>query len=114
MKSTTVRRRRSSAVSGKGPLSVPLPDDLRSRLQAQAAARQLELATAARVPLDERLRELEEASLLSKSEEWQRDEAWRTWDKIASGHTEDVPVERFDEHTRRALARARCAATSGS
>ena len=104
MKTTTTRR----APRGRnpGPLSVPLPQELRERLVAQAHLRNLKLATAARVLLDERLRDIEDAAALSAAEEWQRQEAWRTWQKIEAGDLRDVPIARFDEHTNAALKRA--------
>jgi hypothetical protein len=63
------------------------------------------MATVARVLLDERLSELEDTALLSRAEEWQRVQAWATWEKIKAGDTRDVPRERFAEHTARALDR---------
>jgi hypothetical protein len=86
---------------------VPLPAELRDRLVAQAQLRKLKLATTARVLLDERLRELEDAAALSDAEEWQRREAWRTWQKIEGRDLRDVPIHRFDDHTQAALSRAR-------
>jgi hypothetical protein len=98
-------RRAGSPVRGSGPLSVPLPPALRGRLAAQAEKRRLKLATAARVLLDERLSELEETTLLTQAEEWQRAQAWATWEKIAAGDTRDVPMDRFVAHDSAARAR---------
>jgi len=61
------------------------------------------MATAARVLLDERLSELEETAILSRTEEWQRAQAWATWEKIKAGDIRDVPMERFTEHSAAAL-----------
>ena len=88
---------------GPGPLSVPLPPELRARIAEQAKKRNLKMATAARVFLDEHVTELEDAELLSRAEEWQRAQAWATWEKIKAGDRRDVPMERFDEHTAAAL-----------
>ncbi len=93
--------------SSSGPLSVPLPRDLRAKLAAVAKRRKLKLATAARALIDERLSELEDAEALSAAEEWQRAQAWSTWDRIVVGEVEDVPLKRFDEHAERAAAAIR-------
>ncbi len=82
---------------------MPLPAALRKRLSVLAERRNLKMATAARVFLDEHVRELEEAELLSSAEEWQRAQAWATYEKIASGDVRDVPMEQFDDYARRAL-----------
>jgi hypothetical protein len=92
---------------------VPLPPELRSRLAAQADKRKLKMATAARVLLDERLAELEDSDALSRAEEWQRAQAWATWEKIQAGDTRDVPMERLDEHVDAALARIAVKARAG-
>ena len=100
-------RRAGRVTHAAGPLSVPLPPPLRRRLAAQADKRRLKLATAARVLLDERLSELEETTVLTRAEEWQRAQAWATWEKIAAGDTRDVAMDRFAAHE--AAARARLA-----
>lgn len=114
VKTTTLKSLRSPAPSrsplpspstGPGPLSVPLPPELRARLAAQATKRNLKMATAARVLLDEYVTELEDAEQLSRAEEWQRAQAWATWEKIQGGDCRDVPMARFDEHAAAALAR---------
>lgn len=66
-------------------MSVPLPKELRRRLEAYAASRQLKVATAARALIDERLREVEDLVHLSEAEEWQRAQAWATWEKLKEG-----------------------------
>jgi hypothetical protein len=63
------------------------------------------MATAARVLLDERLRDLEDAHELSQAEEWQRAQAWATWEAIQAGDRRDVPMEEFRAVTEQALAR---------
>lgn len=99
------RARPSKSVAEHGPLSVPLPSDLRERLARQASARGLKMATAARVLLDERLRDLEDARELSQAEEWQRAQAWAVWDAIQAGDDRDVPMEEFQRVTEQALGR---------
>jgi hypothetical protein len=100
VKSTTPSKRPGRE---RGPLSVPLTPDLRARLVAQAKKRKLKVATTARMLLDERLAALEDVEALSAAEEWQRAQAWATWDKIVAGEVEDVPLERFAEHAARAI-----------
>lgn len=72
-------------MTGGGPMSVPLPRELRRRLEAYAVSRQLKLATAARSLIDERLREVEDQLRLTEAEEWQRAQAWATWEKVKEG-----------------------------
>ena len=97
--------KRSAAAGEHGPLSVPLSVDLRDRLARQANERGLKMATAARVLLDERLRDLEDARDLSLAEEWQRAQAWAVWDAIQAGDQTDVPMDEFRRATERALGR---------
>lgn len=77
-------------MTGSGPMSVPLPKELRRRLEAYAVSRQLKLATAARALIDERLREVEDVVHLTEAEEWQRAQAWATWEKLKEGRTRTV------------------------
>lgn len=63
-------------------MSVPLPKELRRRLEAYAVSRQL---TVPRALIDERLREVEDVVDLSEAEEWQRAQAWATWGKRKEG-----------------------------
>jgi predicted DNA-binding protein len=74
-------------MTGGGPLSVPLPKELRRRLEAYAVSHQLKLATAARALIDQRLGEVEDSVLLTEAEEWQRAQAWATWEKLKEGKT---------------------------
>jgi len=90
-----------------GPLSVPLPRDLRARLAAHAKKRKLKLATAARVLLDERLSALEDAEALSAAEEWQRAQAWATWESIERGEAEEASLEDLEADAAAAMRRAR-------
>jgi hypothetical protein len=80
-----------------GPLSVQLPRDLKRRLAAQATRRRLKVATAARVFLDEHVSELEDAAELSAAEEWQRAQAWATWEKIKAGDVRETTLEELHE-----------------
>ena len=104
MKSTARRKR-------VGPLSVQVPTALRRRLERQATRRRLKLATAARVFLDEHVTELEDAAQLSAAEEWQRAQAWATWEKIKAGDTRwvtDAELDTvFDKARRNSLRRTK-------
>ena len=48
-------------------MSVPLPKELRRRLEAYAVSHQLKLATAARSLIDERLREVEDQVQMTRA-----------------------------------------------
>ncbi len=100
-----------STASGRvGPLSVQLSATERGRLAAHAKKRRLKVATAARVFLDEHLSELDDRAELSAVDEWQRAQAWATWEKIKAGDVREASEEDiravFDA-ARRRLARRR-------
>lgn len=42
---------------------------------------------------------------LGRAEDWQREQAWATWERIAAGDVREVSIERIREDTRKALAR---------
>ena len=84
---------------------MPLTSELRARIAVQAKKRNLKMATAARVFLDEHVRELEDAVELSRSEEWQRAQAWATWEKIRSGGRQESSLDEIRAHFVRAKAR---------
>jgi uncharacterized protein YaiL (DUF2058 family) len=92
-------------MSPGGPLSVPLPATLRKRLARYAAQHQLKVATAARTLLDEKLRELDERSDLSRIEEWQRAQAWTAWQEVERNEAPLLELEEvlvaFDRATTR-------------
>ena len=96
-----------------GPLSVQLPQDLKRRLGAQASKRRLKVATAARVFLDEHVRELEDAAELSAAEEWQRAQAWATWEKIKAGDLREASLADLHEIAERARRRQKRPARAG-
>jgi hypothetical protein len=64
----------------------------RRRLAAHAKKRRLKVATAARIFLDEHLSELEDRAELSAAEEWQRAQAWATWEKIKAGDVQETTL----------------------
>lgn len=111
MKSTAGARSGSGPARGgravRSPLSVALPADLRTRLSVEAKRRKLKVATTARVLIDERIGELEGEAELSKAEEWQRSQAWATWEKIKAGDVREVSWERLEDETRKAIERVR-------
>ena len=75
-------------------MSVVLPAALRKRLTAEAKRRGLKLSPTIRVLLGERIHELDDAAQLSRAEEWQRAEAWATWERVqAEGHVEATEAE---------------------
>jgi hypothetical protein len=104
MSSATFLKKRPPAPPRARTFRVTVSAALRERLALQAAKLRLAPAAAAEIFLDEHVRELEEAETLSQAEEWQRAQAWATWEKIQAGDHEDVPLGRFREHAARALA----------
>ncbi len=74
-------------------MSVQLSATERRRLAAHAKKRRLKVATAARIFLDEHLNELEDRAELSAVEEWQRAQAWATWEKIKAGDVREASEE---------------------
>jgi hypothetical protein len=95
---------KSTASNRVGPLSVQLSTAERRRLAAHAKKRRVKLATAVRIFLDEHLTELEDRSELSAAEEWQRAQAWATWEKIKAGDTRwvtDAELEAVFDKARR-------------
>jgi predicted DNA-binding protein len=88
-------------------LSVTLPAELRRRLTSEAKRRELKVATTARVLIDERIGELEDEAQLTRAEEWQRAQAWATWEKIKAGDTHEVSWKQLEAHTTKAIERVR-------
>lgn len=84
-----------------------LPAELRRRLRSEAQKRKLKVATTARVLIDERISELEDEARLSRAEEWQRAQAWATWEKIAAGDAREVSWERMERESKKAIERVR-------
>ena len=98
----------SSGGSRPTRLSVRLSARQRQGLAAQAKKRKVTPATAARILCDEHLSELEDRAELSAAEEWQRAQAWATWEKIKAG---DVPEATLGE-LHAMVAKARRAASA--
>lgn len=92
--------------STSGPVSVALPADLKRRIALEAKRRELKLSTAMRVLVSERIKELEDAEDLSRAEQFQRAEAWATWDKLKAGPHGEVSRAALDEEFVAARRRA--------
>ena len=93
---------KSTAPKRVGPLSV--------QLSASDIGRKLKVATAARVFLDEHLTELEDRAELSAAEEWQKAQAWATWEKIKAGdvrEASEADIREVFDAARRRMARRR-------
>ena len=74
-------------------MNVQLSATERRRLAVHAKKRRLKVATAARVFLDEHLSELDDRAELSAVDEWQRTQAWATWEKIKAGDVREASEE---------------------
>jgi len=90
-----------------GPLSVVLPDDLRERLVAEAERRGLKLSTVVRTLVAERIREIDEAEELTKALEWQRAQAWGSWEALRAGAIEEAPAGSIDAAFEGAIERSK-------
>lgn len=77
------------------PISLRFSPELRERVRRYAAERQIEEATAIRLLCAERLNEIERDAELSEAEEWQRAQAWASWERVRAGQGRDVPAERI-------------------
>jgi hypothetical protein len=85
------------ARAGSGSAArVVIPTDLKKRVAAEAKRRGLELAPAVRLLLAERVDELEDAARLSRAEEWQRAEAWATWERMKAGDVREASQAQID------------------
>jgi hypothetical protein len=85
-------------------MSLPLSKHLRKRLEKFAKSKELALASAARMLLEERLTQLEDEVQLGREEEWHRAQAWATYEKYKAGEVKVVPLGEamavFDEKRR--------------
>ena len=100
----------SLSASPRGPVSVALPAELEKRIAREAAHRELKLSTTLRVLASERLQEIEDAEQLSRAEEFQRAQAWASWEGLQAGTVSEVSLAEIDEvftARRRPRARAR-------
>jgi hypothetical protein len=90
-----------------GPLSVPLPPQLRRRLARHAKKSHLKLATAARSLIDQQLTELERREELDRDEDWQKAEVLKTIKRIEREGPSDVPMESVHQAIQDAITRVR-------
>lgn len=97
----------SSAATARGPVSVVFPSPLRVTVAAEAKRRGLKLSTVIRALVSERIREIEEAEELTHADQWQRMQAWATWEKIQSGDRHEVSDAQIEAVFGRALTRTR-------
>lgn len=95
------------------PVSIRLPEDLTARARRYARARRVGLATALRSLLSAQLDEIEQDEQLSRSERWQRDQAWASAQDIFSGKAKPVPWSELDRIHERALAKLRSRQRAG-
>lgn len=91
------------------PISVVLPDEMRARLKKQADRRALKLSSTIRFLLVERLCQLEAEEDVTRAEEWQRAQAWASWDRLQHEGASEVSwgkiTDLFDEALGRRRAR---------
>ena len=88
-----------------GPVSVVLPVDLKARIQAEARKRGLKLSPVIRVLVSERIHQIDESAGLTRAEEWQRAQAWATWERLRAGDRREVSKSQIDADFGRALRR---------
>ena len=86
-----------------GPVSVVLPVVLRTRIEAEARKRGLKLSPIIRVLVSERIRQIDESAGLTQAEEWQRAQAWATWERLRAGDRREVSKTQIDAAFGRAL-----------
>jgi hypothetical protein len=89
------------------PVSVVLPAELKVRVEREAKKRGLKLSPTIRVLVGERVRELDAAEGLDRALEWQRDQAWATWERIRAGGGDDVGFDAIEAEFDRAAPRPR-------
>jgi hypothetical protein len=78
-------------MSSSTPISVRISAEFRRRLASEAKRRQAKLSTMLRVLADERLQELAELEQLTAAEEWQRAQAWASWEAHQGGRNPEAP-----------------------
>lgn len=85
------------------PISLRFSPELRERVRRYASERHLQEATAIRALCAERLNEIELATELAGAEEWQLQQATRTWDRFRAGKGRTAPPEELDRIFDKAL-----------
>lgn len=94
-----------STIASQGPMSLPLSKQLRRRLEKFARSKELALASAARMLLEERLTQLDDEVQMTRAEEWQRAQAWATWERVKSGEMRVMPLHEFRARLERKRAK---------
>lgn len=89
------------------PLNVRLPARTRAKLAVQAKTRGVDIEVAAGALIDERLRELDDARDLKEAQDWQRERALVTLDKIRAGDCTEASEEEIEADFAEALHAAR-------
>ncbi len=97
-KTTTIRK-----PAGERAIRVVIPVELEEKVEAEAQRRGLTLDTAVRVLLHERVAELDTVDHLTHAEEWQRAQAWTSWQQIENGDVQEVSKEEIDKEFEDAL-----------
>ena len=98
---------RSATPPGAGSVSVVLPADLRRKISLEARRRGLKLSPALHVLIRERFSEIEETEGLTRAEEWQRAQAWATWEAVRAGREKEVSWDDLEADYEAARRKAR-------
>jgi len=77
-------------------VSVILSADIRRQLEREAKKRGLGLSPALRTLVVERLRELEDSAQMSRSDLWQRAQAWASWERAERGENPEISWTEVD------------------
>ncbi|HRI66875.1 MAG TPA: hypothetical protein PK156_21660 [Polyangium sp.] len=101
---TTTRR----TAAGRA-IRIVMPEDLEVKVEAEARRRGLALGAAVRTLLMERVSELDDFARMSRAEEWQRAEAWSTWESIQNGTAQEVSKAEIDASMNAAISRTHAA-----
>jgi hypothetical protein len=89
--------------TAEDPVSVILPAELRNRIELEAEKRGLKVSPTIRLLVKERVDELDERDALDRALEWQRAEAWATWERIRGGDFDEVTPDEVEAEFERAL-----------
>ena len=82
---------------------IVIPVELEAKVEAEAKRRGLALDSVVRELLHERVAELDAIDNLTHDEEWQRAQAWMSWQQIENGQVEEVSKEAIDKEFEDAL-----------
>lgn len=82
--------------AGERAIRVVIPVELEEKVEAEAKRRGLALDTAVCELLHERVAELDTNDDLTHAEEWQRAQAWASWQQIERGQVQEISKEEID------------------